>query len=577
MSVLSDDFNPHARILAAIATRLLVTDRAGQVAREVFRELAAHLQLDVCFNYLVSDDGATLRLDSWAGVPPEVADGVRSLEFGQGVCGTVAAERHHIVVENVQASSDAIVSFIQPSGIRAYACYPLVARRGLVGTLSFGTVARDRFDAQELALIEAVSNMAAIAIERSRMLRAFEAERGARDALILELQAERARWQTLVEGIAEEVWACDAEGRMSLVNLASVTAMRLDAFKGKSVHEILEEVEILDADGRPRPPERAPLLRSLAGEVVRGEEIMRHRRTGVTRWRQFSSAPLRDAAGSITGAVAIVTDITERKRVEEALRDSEERLRDADRKKDEFIATLSHELRNPLAAIQYALPLVKQSGLGDPATRALGVISRQSDHLARLVDDLLDVSRIARGKIELRRERVTVQSLVHSAADTVSQLIAAARHHVEVIVPTAPLWVDADPNRLTQVLTNLLTNAAKFTPRGGRIELEATSDRGEALVRVRDNGVGIPEGSLASVFEMFWQSDRPGQTVAAGLGVGLGLSKRLVEMHGGSIEARSEGAGRGAEFVIRLPLFEPPSQPHADDDRPRSTATTSPS
>ena len=215
-----------------------------------------------------------------------------------------------------------------------------------------------------------------------------------------ELNTERQRWQGVVEGIADEVWICDTQGKMSLMNLASVTAMNLKAFKDKTVDEVLDEVEILNPDGRLRPPEQAPLLRSLRGEIVRGEEIMIHRQTGKRRWRQFSSAPTRDAAGAITGAVAIARDITNLRNAEEGLRVANERLLEADRRKDEFMAMLAHELRNPLAPIRYAVQMLNMNALPEKQIKKQHeVIDRQVSHMGRLLDDLLDVSRITRGKI----------------------------------------------------------------------------------------------------------------------------------------------------------------------------------
>jgi signal transduction histidine kinase len=246
--------------------------------------------------------------------------------------------------------------------------------------------------------------------------------------------------------------------------------------------------------------------------------------------------------------------LAERRRVEEALRDANARLGDADRRKDEFIAILSHELRNPLAPIRYALPLFRRGELDETAARALGVVERQVEHLTRLVDDLLDVSRITRGQIELRQEYVTLGSILTSAVEPASPAIAAARHTLELSVPDEPIWLYADPARVAQIVTNLLNNSAKYTPRGGRIILDAAREESEAVVRVRDTGIGIPPEALPNLFEMFHQVTARADKSAGGLGIGLSLVKRLVEMHGGTVEAHSAGVGQGSEFVVRLPI-----------------------
>jgi signal transduction histidine kinase len=233
-------------------------------------------------------------------------------------------------------------------------------------------------------------------------------------------------------------------------------------------------------------------------------------------------------------------------------------LEDANRRKDEFLAVLAHELRNPLAAIRTAAELVNRPG-APPATieQAAGVIGRQVTHLGRLVDDLVDVSRITRGLIDLKRERLKVSAVVFHALET-SQPIVSERGHTLSIAPIDDdLEVMGDLARLTQVIANVLHNAAKFTPKGGNIELAAERDGDDVVLRVADNGAGIPAETLPTVFELFSHSDRRIDRASTGLGVGLALVRRLVEMHGGRVTARSDGPGKGTEVAIRLPLLEP--------------------
>jgi signal transduction histidine kinase len=256
----------------------------------------------------------------------------------------------------------------------------------------------------------------------------------------------------------------------------------------------------------------------------------------------------------------------ERGRIEEELRRRAEQLAEMDRRKDEFLATLAHELRNPLAPLQNSLHVLRMSGGGGPAERVHEMMERQVSHMVRLVDDLLEVSRITRGKIELRRERVELAAVVRSAVETSRPLLDSARHRLAVALPPEPLFLDADPVRLSQVIANLLNNAAKYTEEGGQVWLTARREGAEAAVSVRDSGLGIPPEMLPRVFDLFAQVDRTLKRSQGGLGIGLSLVRTLVEMHGGRVEARSEGPGRGSEFTVRLPLA--PEGPAAEDRPP---------
>ena len=244
-------------------------------------------------------------------------------------------------------------------------------------------------------------------------------------------------------------------------------------------------------------------------------------------------------------------------------------LRAADRRKDEFLAVLAHELRNPLAPIRNSLQ-VMQLAAGDPdvVDQARALMARQVGQMVRLIDDLLDVSRITRGKLELRKERVPLQTIVNTAVETCQPLIAQLQHRLSVSLPVKQVMLDGDPTRLAQVIANLLHNAAKFTPAGGEISLSGTAEGSEAVIRIKDNGQGIPAEALPRLFEMFMQADGSLEKQHGGLGIGLNLALRLVEMHGGSITARSEGRGRGSEFVVRLPVaVAAPSPTAAKTDR----------
>jgi two-component system CheB/CheR fusion protein len=275
--------------------------------------------------------------------------------------------------------------------------------------------------------------------------------------------------------------------------------------------------------------------------------------------------PRYDAAGRIVGVGGAALDVTARKLVEES-------LKDADRRKDEFLATLAHELRNPLAPIANSVQLLRLAGARDPELEVVhDIIDRQVRQLTRLVEDLLDVSRVSRGKITLHRQRIKLESVVEQAVETTRPLFEAVGHKLVVSLPGHALTVDGDPTRLAQAFGNLLHNAAKFTTGTGRIAVEATREGDWAKIVVRDNGLGIPADMLSRIFELFAQVETGVDRAHGGLGIGLTLVRSLVELHGGTIEAQSDGPGRGSAFVVRLPLAaEVAPEDHAD--RPGSGA-----
>ena len=246
--------------------------------------------------------------------------------------------------------------------------------------------------------------------------------------------------------------------------------------------------------------------------------------------------------------------LEELERLVVALQEAEATLRDNDRRKDEFLASLAHELRNPLAPIRNSVGLLKMSKVGDPVVKVAGeVIDRQSRQLSRLVDDLLDLSRITRGKVSLQRVDVPLAEVLHNAVETSEPVLRAAGVELEYHAPSADIYVNVDPVRIAQALSNVLNNAAKFTPRGGTVTLSAKCEDGTADIRVRDTGVGIAPEMLDSIFDLFVQEERRDGASRAGLGIGLTLVKRFVEMHGGDVAAHSDGPGTGTEIVIRIP------------------------
>jgi PAS domain S-box-containing protein len=276
---------------------------------------------------------------------------------------------------------------------------------------------------------------------------------------------------------------------------------------------------------------------------------------GTVRWIAARGRAKYDAEGRATSMDGVTIDFTGRKRLEEDLLEKTESLRAADRRKDQFLAVLGHELRNPLAPLRNAVEILRVQGDdGRIRERALAVMERQTLQLGRLVDELLDVSRIAQGKIRLERAPVELAAVIEQAVETSEPLIASRRHTVKVELPPPGTVVDVDRARLVQVLTNLVNNAAKYTDPGGSIKVSAESAAGVAIVSVRDNGIGIAPEAIGRLFELFSQIDGSVDRSQGGLGLGLNVAKRLIEMHDGSITAHSGGAGQGSTFTITLPL-----------------------
>ncbi len=304
------------------------------------------------------------------------------------------------------------------------------------------------------------------------------------------------------------------------------------------------------------------IARIRAGERVKHFDTVRVRSDGQHIPVSLTISPIRDETGRTVGASKIARDITDRKESEKRLYDLMAELKQADKRKDEFLATLAHELRNPLATIRNSLELIRRAK-GDSAliedTRR--TMERQMTQMVRLVEDLMDVNRISQNKLQLRKERIDLAAVVQGAVETSGPLIEQCGHQLTVTMPPQPILLDGDLTRLAQVFANLLTNAAKYTEPGGRIWLTAERVGSNAIVKVKDTGIGIPSEALPTLFEMFTQVDRSLEWSQGGLGIGLTLVKRLTEMHGGSVEAHSDGPSKGSEFTVRLPVLTEKPKP----------------
>ena len=371
------------------------------------------------------------------------------------------------------------------------------------------------------------------------------------------LRESEERFRTMADGLPLIVWVHDAEGQQQFVNRtfleffgvseAQMTGGRWQLLMHPDDAQAYAD-EFLACTRERRPFHAEARVRDAAGE-----------------WRTIESwaRPRFAGDGEFLGMVGTSADVTERRSIEQE-------LRRADRQKDEFLAMLGHELRNPLAAISGAMEVFRRVLPADSGLQEVcASTERQTVILRRLVDDLLDSARISTGKIELRRKPVSMQEVLHAALDSSRPYITARSHQLVVEQPGEPLIVEGDELRLVQVITNLLNNAVRYTPDHGRISLALERSGAAAVVRVRDNGIGIAPDMLEAVFGLFVQGAQASEGKGRGLGLGLTLVKRLVELHGGSVTARSEGAGRGSEFVVRLPLAsQAPLPPRRGEPRP---------
>lgn len=366
--------------------------------------------------------------------------------------------------------------------------------------------------------------------------------------ITLRKQGERALLESeefnraIIENSPDCVKVLDPTGRLLTMNDPGLCLMEIDNFeavRGKPWWTLWPESS--------RQRIENAVAAASAGTSSRFQEFAPTAK-GTPKWWDVIVTPIRDAERGVPRLLCVSRDITESKRTEEA-------LREADRRKDEFLATLAHELRNPLAPVRNGLYVLRRSRAMDAAAEHVQeMMERQVNHLVRLVDDLMDVSRISCGKINLKKERVDLGAVVHQAVEMTRELVEANRLELKLMLPTEPQTLDADPARLAQMFGNLLDNAAKYTHPGGRVEISAERLDGEAIVTVADTGVGIPPEMLPLVFDRFVQIDGTLARARGGLGIGLALVRDIVRLHGGDVEAHSDGEGLGSRFIVRLPL-----------------------
>jgi len=491
--------------------------------------------------WLLSRDGGRLLIEASQGYGEATLARLRDVHPGEGASGLACLERRRVVIDDTETDPRfaAFRWLSRENGFRAIHSTPMISLTGeIIGAISVHLPAPRRPTEREVSLADIYARKAAVFTERARAAASAE-------------EAEH-RFQVALESSSvafalmqpvREASGVIVDFRWEYLNEAAARML------GRPVSELVGRrvAEVL-----PGGWDTADLFEAYTAVVQEKQprELTVHMASGGTeRWFHVIASPSQDA-------VAVwFADITERKRNEQA-------LQDADRRKDEFLATLAHELRNPLAPIRQAALISKAPTATDAQKRwSHEVIDRQVQHMALLLDDLLDVSRITRGMLQLRKAPTELAPVIDAAVETARPLIDGKRHQLQVDVPAEPVRLEVDALRLAQVIANLLTNAAKYTDANGTIRLAARAGGEEIVIEVSDNGIGLRPEALGEIFEMFTQVRSGEDRSSGGLGIGLALAKGLVELHGGTIEAASDGPGLGSRFTVRLPFTA--VQPHA--------------
>jgi signal transduction histidine kinase/ActR/RegA family two-component response regulator len=532
--------------LHELSSRLLESTGLDGQLRMILAALADFHGARLGIVALFDAGSGTLGIQASQGFAPATVARLLQTAGVDGASARACAGRERAIVEDTDdPQADAgLRALAREEGFRAVHGTPMLGQRGeVLGALTVHLDAARAPTERERTLADICARKAAIFVERARAQAALEDSRGHFQAV---LDASAVPFVVLAP-VRDTASGRIADFEWSYVNDAAAKALRrpAEAFVGKRVQDVLparwsasatfhQYVEAIEQDA----------TREFESHVTH---------EGADTWFHCVASPMR-------GNVALwFTDVTARKRGEQA-------LQEADRRKDEFLATLAHELRNPLAPIRQAAAVWRLPQASEAQKRwSHEVIDRQVRHMALLLDDLLDVSRITRGALALRRGPNALADMLEIAVETARPLLDARRHRLRTALPRAPVTLVADPLRVAQIVANLLTNAAKYTDPGGDVRLDAALDGDEVVIEVADNGIGIAADSLPAVFDMFTQLRGPGDR-AGGLGIGLALTKGLVELHGGSIAVRSDGPGRGSAFTVRLPRGEAPpaAAPPAD-------------
>lgn len=584
----------YLRATAEAAARLSTCRDLEELLDAFVRTLVEQFDAALARVWVYDETSDALRLLASAGLSTSTnsSRAVLDLRTSQFEAAEAARSRSVFVKNGLEDEPRLDPEWVRRERLVSMAVIPLLSAGELRGVVNY--FSRRELLPEVADVLCAFGSIVAAAVNDVQLLhreRAARAEAEAavreRDRLLEALRESEEQFRLLVEQSPLSIQVLDPEGWTLQVNPAWERLWELKLSDLRH-YNMLEDPQLIAKGIMPF------IRRGFAGEAVEIPPILYDRAQTIPnapdavepeRWVRAVIYPIRNASGQITKVVLIHEDSTVQMHLERQLRHRVAELAEADRRKNEFIATLAHELRNPLAAISSSIYLLDRIGSHEARPVQLRkTISRQTEYLARLVDDLMDVSRISRGLVELRRERLDLREVVLRLTEPPPSLIESRRHTLTVRLPDDPVLVLGDPIRLEQVVTNLLTNAAKYTEPGGEITLtveveggeeagerrEESGQRGEsvrpavvgaaparwAVVRVRDNGIGIDPEILPHIFDLFFQVDRSHARTHGGLGIGLDMVRRLVELHGGSVEAHSAGRGYGSEFVVRLPLVD---------------------
>lgn len=511
-----------------------------EVQAEASRVLGEHLRANRVVYFEIRGEEYVIERDHTAGVRP-LAGRYPVADFGPSLLEVLLAGRTVVEADATTepsrtAGERAAFAAIE---VRGHVDVPLVKDERFVAGMTVHVSDRREWTAAEIEIIEETAERTWAAVERVR------AEAALRQS------EERSAFVRRSSGVG--FWYCDLPFEVLHWDELVKAHFHLSADAVVTIATFYDRIHPDD-----REPTRQAIEQSITGRTPYDVDYRTvDPETGAVRWVRAIGRTAYAPDGTPMRFDGVTLDVSEQKRAEAEREGLVGQLREADRRKDEFLATLAHELRNPLAPIRNGLHLMHLAGVNGTIEQARAMMERQLTQLVRLVDDLLDVSRVTNGKLELRCARVALREVIDAAVETIRPALEQGRHDLIVKVPEEPLLLDGDATRLAQVVSNLLSNAAKYTGKGGQIRLEVSREDDAVVMVVADNGIGIPQGMLGQVFEMFTQVDRSLEKTTGGLGIGLSLVKGLVEMHGGTIEARSEGEGLGSEFLVRLPVVSP--------------------
>jgi signal transduction histidine kinase/ActR/RegA family two-component response regulator len=462
----------------------------------------------------------------------------------------------------------------------SYTVWPVTTKEGLVGIMIQVTETaevHDRTVAMNEALVRSSLRQHEL-IEAAKTLNAqLRAQIAEREQAEEALRASQQRYRTLFELGPVAVYSCDGSGVIQKFNRRAAELWGAEPAPGDTDERFCRAFKLFRPDGNVLPYEESPMAGVIRGETleVRDTEISIERPDGSLVSVIVNIRSLKNERAEVTGVINCFYDITERRLLENSLVARAADLARADRSKDEFLAMLAHELRNPLAPLRNAAEILRATNAtADMREQAHQILARQIENMSRMIDDLLDVSRITEGKIELRRQVVSLEAILNAVTNLVRPAIENRGQELNVVLPPQPVYLNVDATRIEQVLGNLLVNASKFSESGSRISVrtersDTPGKESEILVRVRDHGIGIAPDLLPRIFDLFVQAAHASDRANGGLGIGLTLAQRLVKTHGGMIEARSKGLGHGSEFIVHLPVI--PAPPACAPSQPAQT------